>query len=504
MPKKAFSTEKYLQAEEQAIQNRLEKVDGRLYVEVGGKLLADNHAARTLPGYDPQAKLRLLENLKDQVEIIYCVGTPHLKRGKIRSDYNISYADFTIKALQKLESLGLPKPKIAINLFAGESEAQRFAKRLENTGYQVFFRHFIDNYPDNIDDILGKKGFGKDPYVPVEREIVLVNGPGPNSGKLSTCLGQLYYENRENRKSGFAKLETFPVWNLPLNHPVNIAYEAATADLGDRNVIDPFHLEAYNTSAVNYNRDVESFPILKKILDRLSPTGKSMYRSPTDMGINEIKKGIISDREIRKTARQEIIFYLFRYREDVLKGTGEERAVERTKTLMQQLDLQETNRPTVIPAREAARQAALQPEKGNKGFYCGAAIELPNREIVTGKNSPLLHAEAAALLNALKRLANIPDPIDLLSEGLIQEVTKFKRSKLRQTSTSLDAYEVLFALTLSMTANPSVEKALNQVPKLRNSSAHTTHTLNGGDQKAFQKLKIWYTTDGRKTGHVNI
>jgi uncharacterized protein (UPF0371 family) len=504
VPEKAFSTEKYLQAEEQAIQQRLERVNGRLYIEVGGKLLADNHAARTLPGYDPQAKLRLLKDLRDQVEVIYCVGTPHLKRGKTRSDYNISYADFTIKALQRLESLGLPRPQIAINLFAGETEAQRFAKRLEGTGYQVFFRHFIDNYPRNIDDILSKRGFGKDPYIPVEREIVLINGPGPNSGKLSTCLGQLYHENRENKRSGFAKLETFPVWDLPLNHPVNVAYEAATADLGDRNVIDPFHLQAYEASAVNYNRDVESFPILKKILDRLSPTGKSMYQSPTDMGINEIKEGIIDDQGIREAAKQEIIFYLFRYREDVLNGVGEERAVERTKTLMQQLDLKETDRPTVIPAREAARQAASQPEKGNKGFYCGAAIELPNREIVAGKNSPLIHAEAAALLNALKRLADIPDSIDLLSENLIQEVTEFKESKLKETSTSLDAYEVLFALTLSMTANPSVEKALDQVPKLRNCSAHTTHILNGGDQKAFQKLKIWYTTDGRKTGYVNI
>jgi uncharacterized protein (UPF0371 family) len=504
VPKKAFSTEQYLHAEEQAIQRRLERVNGRLYIEVGGKLLADNHAARTLPGYDPQAKLQLLKNLRDQAEVIYCVGTPHLTRGKTRSDYNISYADFTIKALQRLESLGLPRPQIAINLFAGETEAQRFARRLESTGYQVFFRHFIDNYPRNMDDILSRKGFGKDPYIPVGREIVLVNGPGPNSGKLSTCLGQLYHENRENRRSGFAKLETFPVWDLPLGHPVNVAYEAATADLGDQNVIDPFHLEAYEASAVNYNRDVESFPILKKILDRLSPTGKSIYQSPTDMGINEIKEGIIDDQAIREAARQEIIFYLFRYREDVLKGVGEERAVERTKTLMQQLDLKETDRPTVAPAREAARQAASQPEKGNKGFYCGAAIELPNQEIVAGKNSPLLHAEAAALLNALKRLANIPDSIDLLSEGLIQEVTEFKESKLRQTSTSLDAYEVLFALTLSMTANPSVERALDQVPKLRNCSAHTTHILNGGDQKAFQKLRIWYTTDGRKTGYVNI
>ncbi|MFO7918617.1 MAG: DUF1846 family protein [Anaerolineae bacterium] len=504
MSKKAFSTEKYLQAEEQAIKRRLKRVNGRLYIEIGGKLLADNHAARTLPGYNPEAKLRLLKNLKDQIEIIYCVGTPHLKQGKTRSDYNISYADFTIKALQKLESLGLSKPKIAINLFAGEDEAQRFAARLKNTGYQVFLRHLIANYPRNIDNILGKRGFGKDPYIPVEREIVIVNGPGPNSGKLSTCLGQLYHEHRENRKSGFAKLETFPVWNLPLNHPVNIAYEAATADLGDQNVIDPFHLEAYDASAVNYNRDVESFPILKKILDRLSPTGKSMYQSPTDMGINEIKEGIIDDQETRDAAKQEIIFYLFRYREDVLKGVGEERAVERTKTLMQQLDLKETDRPTVTPAREAAQQAISQPEKGNKGFYCGAAIELPNKKVVTGKNSPLLHAEAAALLNALKRLAKIPDTIDLLSENLIQEVTEFKKSKLKQTSTSLDAYEVLFALTLSMTANPSVEKALDQVPKLRNCSAHTTHILNGGDQKAFQKLKIWYTTDGRKTGQVNI
>lgn len=501
-PKICFSTKKYLAAQEKAIRKRLSRFKERLYLEIGGKLLADFHAARTLPGYNPQAKLALLQNLKNDLEIIYCISTKHLENGKLRSDFNLPYGEFTIRALRNFEDLGLSKPKVAINRFSGENEAEKFARRLERLGYEVYFRKEIENYPHDLELIFSDKGLGADPYIEIEKPIVVVNGPGGNSGKLSTCLGQLYHEQKKGIKSGYAKLETFPVWNLPLNHPINVAYEAATADLGDYNLIDPYHLEAYGKPVVNYNRDIESFPVVKRITAKISPKEAHLYQSPTQIAVNEIKKGIVSDKFACEAAKQEIIFYYFRYREEFLNGVGERKAIERVEELMQKLDLKEENRKTVLPARKAGEEAKTQKGKGERGIFCGAALELPGGKIVTGKNSPLMHAESAAILNALKELSGIPDEIDLIPEPIIENITSFKSGILNEASKSLDASEVLIALSLSKTTNPLAEKVLDTAKKLRGCFMHTTHNLNEGDRKALRKLGIWYTTDAKSAKQV--
>ncbi len=498
--KHCFSTKKYLRAEENAIRKRLDQTNGRLYLEVGGKLLADYHAARTLPGYKPEAKILLLEKIKDDLEIIYCVSAKHLQKGKLRSDFNITYGDFAIKALERFETLGLGKPLVAINRFEGELEAKKFAKHIKNLGYKSFIRNEIENYPKNVDNILSKKGFGADPYIPVKKPIVVVNGPGGNSGKLSTCLGQLYHEKQKGNNATYGKLETFPVWNLPLNHPVNIAYEASTADLGDKNSIDPFHLEAYEEKAVNYNRDIEAFPIIKNILDELFGKENALsHKSPTEMGINALKEGIVDDQKARDAAKQEIIFYHFRYREEYLQGTGSEKTLERIQHIMAKLGLQEEHRQVVEPARKAAEEAKKQKDKGHRGIYCGAALELPNHKIITGKNSPLMHAEAAVLLNALKELAKIPDEIDLIPEDIVKNLTNFKEEALGESTANLNANEVLLALSLGKTTNPLAKKALEQTAKLAGSPLHTTHQLGNGNRNALHKLGIWTTTDARST-----
>ncbi|MEA2020813.1 MAG: DUF1846 family protein [Patescibacteria group bacterium] len=498
--KKCFSTKKYLEAEEAAIRKRLAQAEERLYLEIGGKLLADYHAARTLPGYDPKAKILLLQNLKKDLEIIYCVSAKHLQRGKLRSDFNLTYGDFALRALEKFSQMGLGKPLVAINRYEGEEDAKDFGKHLTNLGYKIYFRNEIRNYPDNIEKILSKKGFGKDPYIPVKKPIVVVNGPGGNSGKLSTCLGQLYHEREQGKHAAYGKLETFPVWNLPLNHPVNIAYEASTADLGDKNAIDPFHLNTHKEQAVNYNRDIEAFPIIKNILDQLFPKGNSLsYSSPTEMGINKLKEGIINDKETREAAKQEIVFYYFRYHEGFLQGTEKEETLQRMKTLMGKLNLKETDRAVVEPARNAATEAKKQKDKGNQGIYCGAALELPNEKIVTGKNSRLMHAEAAVLLNALKESAKIPDEIDLIPEDIIKNLTNFKEETLGESAANLNANEVLLTLSLGKTTNPLAKKALKQTTKLAGLPLHTTHQLGSGNRNALHKLGIWATTDARPT-----
>lgn len=505
LKKICFSTEKYLLAQEKAIRKRLSKFKQRLYLEVGGKLLADFHATRTLPGYDPKSKLRLLQNLKDELELIYCVNAKHLENGKIRSDFNLPYGEFAVRALRNFQGLGLSKPKMVVNRFSGEKEATKFSQRVKALGYKVYFRGEIENYPDDLETVLSEKGFGADPYIEVKKPIIVVNGPGGNSGKLSTCLGQIYHEYKQGIKSGYAKLETFPIWNLPLNHPVNMAYEASTADIGDKNMIDPYHLEVYGKSAVNYNRDIESFPIIERIIGKISQNGNNpllSYKSPTDMGINEIKKGIINDKLAQEAARQEILFYYFRYKEEFLNGMGEKKAMERTQELMRQLGLKEEDRKTVTPARGAAKEARTRKDKGSNGIFCGAALELPNGKIVTGKNSPLMHAESAALLNGLKELSGIPDSIDLIPGQIIKNITEFKKRVLNETSSNLDANEVLIALSLSKSINPLAKRALDAARKLRGCKMHTTHSLNEGDKKALRKLGIWYTTDAESAKEV--
>jgi len=497
MAKVGFDTKKYLLAQKKAIKERLSKFSDRLYLELGGKLMDDFHASRTLPGYDPNAKVLLLKSLNRDLEILYCVSAKQLANGKIRGDWGIGYDLVTIKALEDLDSFGLPVLGVVINRFEGESEAKILKKRLKRMGVRVFKRYEIDGYPNDIGSILSSRGYGHDDYIETKKPLVVVWGAGPGSGKLSTCLGQIYQDAEHGFNSGYAKFETFPVWNLPLDHPVNIAYEAATADLGDFNLIDPFHLRAYKKVAVSYNRDVEAFPIIKTIFEKtLSQENFSRcYCSPTDMGFNVLKEGILNDKIACEAAKKEIVFYLFRYRQEYKKGLVDKRTIERMNTIMERLGINEQYLKTVPAARKAKEEATKREDKGERGIYCGAAIELPNRRIIAGKNSPLLHAEAAVVLNAIKVLGNIPDDLDLISQSIIKQINKLKK-QIYEKSQSLNCAEALLALAISAQVNPLAQKAQRFLGDLRGCFMHTTHDLSLADKSIFRKLGVWVSTDG--------
>jgi len=498
MIKAGFDTKKYLAAQKKAIEERLTKFSGRLYLEFGGKLIDDFHASRTLPGYDSNAKMLLLKSLNRDLEILYCVSAKQLANGKIRGDWEIGYDLVTIKALEDLGSFGLPVLGVVINRFEGESEAKILEKRLKRMGVKVFKRYEIDGYPNDVDNILGSRGYGRDDYIKTKKPLVIVWGAGPGSGKLSTCLGQIYQDAKYGLNSGYTKFETFPVWNLPLDHPVNIAYEAATADLGDFNLIDPFHLRAYKKVAVNYNRDVEAFPIIKTIFEKIlsQKNFSCYYRSPTDMGFNVLKEGIIDDKTVCEAAKKEVVFYLFRYRQEYKRGLVDERTIERMNTIMKRLRINEQYLKVVPAARRAREEALKRKDKGERGIYCGAAIELPNREIITGKNSPLLHAEAAAVLNAIKVLGNITNDLDLISPSVIKQINKFKK-QINEKSQSLNCAEALLALAVSVQANPLAQKAQCFLGNLGGCFMHTTHDLSPADKSIFRKLGVWVSTDGK-------
>lgn len=501
--KKGFDTEKYLKAQETAIRQRLGKSE-KLYLEFGGKLFFDGHASRALPGYDPYAKVELLRRLKKDLEILFCLSAKQLQRGKVHGDANLNHEEFSLKTLGELAEHNLPLRAVIINRFKGEPAALEFQKRLKRLGIKTYLRKEIPGYPSDTDFVVNEKGFGADLYIKTSKKIIVVTGPGPDSGKLSTCLGQLFHEHRQGKDAGYAKFETFPVWNLPLKHPVNIAYEAATADLGDFNLVDPFHLDAYGKTAINYNRDVEAFPIIKKLLQKIIPSNSlaAGYRSPTDMGVNCIKEGIVNDEIVQEAARQEIIFYLFRYQAEVKQGLGSKKAVKRIKTLMKELGLKEEDRKVVPVARKACAQAQKRRDKGERGIFCGTAIELANGEVVSGKNSPLLHAEAAVVLNAVKILAGIPDKLHLLSPSIVSGINRVKQKMYQEKSESLTLSETLIALSVAAATNPAAKRALDCLDKLRGCQMHTTHIPAKGDESAFRKLGIWVTTDANVTSKL--
>lgn len=497
MKKIGFDTDRYLLAQKKAIEERLARFSDRLYLEFGGKLLDDFHAARTLPGYDPNAKLKLLQSLKRNLEIIFCVSAKQLKERKMRGDFGISYEAATLKTLTELEALGLPVCGVAINLFDEEIEAKILAKRLKRIGIPVYFRYRIPGYPDKIEKILSSQGYGKDDYVQTKKPLVVVWGVGPGSGKMSTCLGQIYQEAQKGLNSGYAKFETFPVWNLPLDHPVNIAYEASTADLGDFNLIDPFYLKEKGQEAVNYNRDVESFPIVKRIFETVleKENFTRHYQSPTDMGFNVLKEGIVNEEIVKEAAKKEVVFYLFRYRGEYQQGLIEKDTLERMDKILKRLGIDENFLKTVPLARNAREEAVNDPDHGNQGIYCGAAIELADGRVVSGKNSSLLHAEAAAFLNAVKTLAEIPDQFDLLSESAIRQINKIKE-KIKEKNCSLNCSEVFLALAVSGEVNPLAAKTQDYLSDLNGCFMHTTHQPSLADMDLLRKLGIWVSTDG--------
>jgi len=489
----AFDNEKYLAEQSAAIRERIGQFDNKLYLEFGGKLLFDYHASRVLPGFDPNVKMRLLRKLADQAEIILCIYAGDIERNKVRADFGITYDSDTFKLIDDLREWGLEIRAVVITRFREQPAAAAFHKKLQGRGVPVYLHRPIAGYPTDVERVVSERGYGANPYIETTRPLVVVNAPGPNSGKMATCLSQVYHEHQRGIRAGYAKFETFPIWSLPLRHPVNAAYEAATADLGDFNQIDPFHLEAYGETAINYNRDVAAFPLLKRILEKI--TGESMYQSPTDMGVNRAGFAIVDDEAAQEAGKQELLRRYFRYACDVALGQEEPISIRRVEMLLEEFELKTVDRPTVVPAREAAASARRQPDKGHKGVNSGAAIQLRDGRIVVGKNSPLMHAASALVLNATKELAGIPDRLDLLSPAVIDAIRTLRKEVLGRESISLNLEETLIALAASKANNPTAQEAMEHLEGLRGCEVHMTHLPTPGDEKGLRSLGVRLTCD---------
>lgn len=488
-----FDNERYLAEQTAAITERVTRFSDKLYLEFGGKLLYDYHAARVLPGFDPNVKMRLLQGLGDRAEVVLCIYAGDIERKKMRADFGITYDTDALKLIDDVGEFGIPVRAVVITRFDGQPGAVAFKHRLEKRGIRVYTHRFTRGYPTDIDTVVSDAGYGANDYIETQKPIVVVTGPGPNSGKLATCLSQLYHDHRRGLGSGFAKFETFPIWNLPLKHPVNVAYEAATAELRDVNLIDHFHLEAHGERSVNYNRDLEAFPLLRRIIERI--TGEpSFYQSPTDMGVNRCGFGIVDDAAVREAGVQEILRRSFRYACEHAMGLVDQETVERIALLLDELGIEPERRPVVRPAREAAERAREQ-GKGNDGIFCGAAIELPDGTIVTGSNSPLLHASAALVLNAAKALAGLPKSMDLMPPSVIAALGHLKTEVLAGRRVSLDADEALIALAVSATSNPAAEATVRHLRELRGCEVHLTHMPTPGDEAGLRKLGVNLTSE---------
>jgi uncharacterized protein (UPF0371 family) len=493
-----FDNEKYLAEQTAAILERVERSENRLYLEFGGKLVFDYHASRVLPGFDPNVKMRLLQKLKDRADIILCIYAGDIERKKVRADFGITYDSDALKLIDDLRHWGLDVAAVVITRFEDQPAAEMFRNRLERRDIPVHTHRHTKGYPTDLDTIVSDEGFGRNAYVETKKPLVVVTGPGPNSGKLATCLSQLYHDHRRGVAAGYAKFETFPIWNLPLRHPVNVAYEAATVDIGDFNMIDPHHLEAYGETTVNYNRDVEIFPVLRRILERISGA-EPCYKSPTDMGVNRAGFGIVDDEVVREAARQEVIRRYFRCSCEYVMGLAGKEAVERSSLLMEQLGVRPEDRRVVGAARRAAEEARAG-GKGNEGIFVAAAVELPEGTggtgaLVTGSNSPLMHAASSLVLNAVKHLAEIPDKIHLLSPVVMKSVAHLKKEIMARRAVSLDLEETLIALSISATTNPTAELALEKLKDLRSCEIHMTHIPTPGDEAGFRRLGLNLTAD---------
>ena len=489
-----FDNELYLEQQTEAIAQRVNRFQNKLYLEFGGKLLFDYHASRVLPGYDPNVKVRLLQELRESAEVILCIYAGDIERKKIRADFGITYDSDALKMIDDLGERGIKVSAVVITRYENQAASRAFKARLERRGVDVYTHGFTKGYPTDVDVIVSQEGYGANTYIPTTRSIVVVTGPGPGSGKLATCLSQLYHDYQRGLKSGYAKFETFPVWNMALNHEVNLAYESATADLRDSNKIDHYHLDVYNEPTVSYNRDVDAFPLLKRILEKI--TGKSsIYRSPTEMGVNQVAFGIVNDTVVREAARQEILRRYFRSACEYAMGLIEKDALHRVELLIQELGIKPEDRDVVTPARSAAHRAELK-GKGNNGIFCGAAIELQNGHIVTGCNSPLMHAASSMVLNAAKELAGIPDAIPLLPSNIIESIGNLKKEILQNgKNVSLSLEETLIALGISAISNPMAEVALKRLKELRNCEVHITHIPTPGDEAGLRKLGVNLTSD---------
>lgn len=483
---KAFDNAKYVKIQSEHILGRIQQFDNKLYLEFGGKMFDDFHASRVLPGFEPDSKIQVFRQIKDQTEFIIVANADDIQSNKIRNDIGITYESEVIRLINLFKEIGIQKGSVVISKYDNQPNANAFITRLKNLGHAVYKHYNIQNYPFNVDHVISDAGFGNNDYIITEKPLVVVTAPGPGSGKMATCLSQLYHEYKRGIKAGYAKYETFPIWNIPLYHPVNLAYEAATADLNDVNMIDPFHMEAYGKIAVNYNRDIEVFPVLKKMFEKIY--GESPYQSPTDMGVNMAGYCIENDEEACKASKNEIVR---RYYDAVVKiklGKFKSSSADKISVIMEKLDIS-------LSSRKCVDAAIKKMEKTNDDAF---AIELADGRIITGKNSRLLRAPSAAIINALKSLANIDDRILVLSPQILDPIIKLKIEKLGAHNPRLHVDEVLTILAMSATTNPIAQMVLDQIENLKGTQAHSTCILSYSDEHTLKKLKINTTTEPRE------
>ncbi len=478
-----FDNEKYLKIQSEHIKERIAQFGNKLYLEFGGKLFDDNHASRVLPGFQPDSKLKMLMQLRDEAEIVIVISAIDIEKNKVRSDLGITYDEDVLRLRDEFKKRGIPVSSVVITHYRGQEGAIAYRQRLERLGITTYYHHTIEGYPNNVALIDSDEGFGKNDYVETTRPLVIVTAPGPGSGKMAVCLSQLYQESKRGIKAGYAKFETFPVWNLPLKHPVNVAYEAATADLNDVNMIDPFHLDAYNVQAVNYNRDIEIFPVLNAIFEGIY--GENPYKSPTDMGVNMVGNCICDDEICRKAAKDEIIRRYYTALESMADGKCNDSEVNMIALLMQQLKITTDYRKVTVAARE-------RKETSGKA---AAAIELQDGTIITAESSPLLGPSAALLLNATKHLAGIDHKVKLITPELIEPIQKTKVRYLHGHNPRLHTDEVLVALSILSPRDENCRRALAQLPELNGCQIHTTVMLSEVDRKTFMKLGCGLTCD---------
>ena len=478
-----FDNEMYIKTQSEKILERISSFGNKLYLEFGGKLFDDYHASRVLPGFEPDSKLKMLLKMKDQAEIVIAIGADAIEQNKKRGDLGITYDLDVLRLIDAFTNVGLYVGSVVITKYAGQPAADAFRKRLSALNIKSYLHYPIEGYPYNIPLIVSDNGYGKNDYIETSRPLVVITAPGPGSGKMATCLSQLYHENKRGVKAGYAKFETFPIWNLPLNHPVNIAYEAATADLNDVNMIDPFHLDAYGITTVNYNRDVEVFPVLNEIFTHI--LGESPYKSPTDMGVNMAGNCIVDDEVCCEASKQEIIRRYYIALCDLKKGTGTKEIVYKLELLMKQLNLSIADRPVVS---EAIRRE-------NETGHPGVAIELPNGKVISGKTTDLLGASAAALINSLKELAGIDHGLHLVTKEALEPIQTVKTKYLGSKNPRLHTDEVLIALSVSAATNPSSAVALSQLPKLRGCEVHSSVIISPVDERMFKKLGLNLTCE---------
>lgn len=488
MIKCGFNNQLYTDKQREKILERIARFDGKLYLEFGGKLFDDFHASRVLPGFEPDAKIRMLRSLREKVEIIFCISAENIEKSKIRADLGISYDMDLLRQIDLVKGMDIEVNSIVITCYTGQPAADQFIRVLEARELKYYIHKPIPGYPHDVDYIVSDKGYGSNPYIETSKPLVVVTAPGPGSGKLATCLSQVYHEYKRGITAGYGKYETFPIWNLPLKHPVNLAYEAATADLQDVNMIDPFHLEHYGVTTVNYNRDVEAFPIVHRILTKITGNDE-FYCSPTDMGVNMAGYGIFNDEACCEASRQEILRRYFRAASDYKQGKEKLETVQKIRNIMEQLDLKPEDRPVVVQARRKSAACNAVP---------AAAIELPDGRIITGKASELMSASSGAMLNSIKVLADIPKSTLLMSPAVLEPLLSLKNELLggsQHSNSVLKADDVLSALYICAVTDPTVKRAVEQLPRLKGCELHSTHILNSGDESILRKMHMNITTD---------